>query len=110
MMKVTLTHIGAVSLGKLLAIWTFVLGLIIMVVSGLIMLLVTFLGMATSNNPLQAFGGGMIGFIMFLVSGVIGLIVAGIGMFILGALAATVYNIILGVGGGIDADLKERTD
>jgi hypothetical protein len=110
MKRVTLTHIGAVSLGKLLATWTFVLGLILMIISGIFMLLATLLGMAASNNPLEAFGGGVIGFIMFVVSGVIGLVFTGIGMFIFGALAATVYNIILGVGGGIDMDFKERAN
>ena len=38
-----------------------------------------------------------------------GLVIGAIAMFILGFLSAVVYNIILGVGGGIDIDLKERS-
>ncbi len=107
-MKVTLTHIGAFSLGKLLAIWSFVLGVILLVIAGVLMILATLLGMATSNSPIEAFGGGIIGLIMFFVMGVFGLIVNSILAFILGALSAIVYNIILGVGGGIDFDFRDR--
>ncbi|MFH1394166.1 MAG: DUF3566 domain-containing protein [Candidatus Micrarchaeota archaeon] len=108
MQKVTLTHIGAVSLGKLLAIWSFVLGVVLMVIMSIIMVLMTLLGMAASNNPMDAFGGGIIGLIMFFIFGLIGLVVNSILAFIMGFLSATVYNIVLKVGGGIDFDLNDR--
>ncbi len=107
MQKVTLTHIGAVSLGKLLAIWSFVLGLIMYVIYMVIMLLMAVLGIASGDQ--NALAGGIIAFIISAVMGFIGLFVYAIAMFIFGVLAATVYNIILGIGGGIDVDFKERT-
>jgi hypothetical protein len=107
MQRVTLTHIGALSLGKLLAIWSFVLGLIMYVIYMLLMLIMSLLGIVSGDQ--NALAGGIIAFIISAVVGFIGLFVYAIAMFIFGALAATVYNIILGVGGGIDIDLKERT-
>ena len=107
MQRVTLTHIGALSLGKLLAIWSFVLGLIMYIIYMVLMLIMSILGIVSGDQ--NALAGGIIAFILSAVMGFIGLIVYAIGMFIFGALAATVYNIILGVGGGIDLDLKERT-
>ena len=108
-MKVTLTHIGAVSLGRLLAIWSFVLGVVLLVLAALLLLILAIVGIMSSDNPTDILGGGAIGFIMFLVVGVVALIVNSVFAFILGVLAATVYNIVLKVGGGIDLDLDERT-
>jgi len=107
-MKVTLTHIGVFSLGRMLAIWSFVLGLLLLLIGSLFLVITTLLGVVTSNNPVQMFGGGLLGFIVFLVSGVFGLLVNSVVAFILGALMAIVYNVILGVGGGIDVDFTER--
>ncbi len=106
MQKVTLTHIGALSLGKLLAIWTFVLGLIMYVIYMLMMLVLSILGIASGDQ--NALAGGIIAFVLSAVMGFIGLFVYAIVMFIFGVIAATVYNIILGIGGGIDFDFKER--
>jgi hypothetical protein len=103
-MKVTLTHIGAISLGRLLAIWSFVLGGIILLLYTLFMLAVGILGLLAGADLVQMLVG--IGFM--LVMGVIGLVISAIVMFILGFLSAVVYNIILGVGGGIDVDFRER--
>lgn len=106
-MKATLTHIGVISLGRMLAVWTFVIGAIFLLISMLLMMLATLLGMMGSD-PGAAFGGGLIGMVISLVFGFIGLIVSAVMAFIVGALMAIVYNIILGVGGGIDVDLRER--
>ncbi|MDD5096624.1 MAG: hypothetical protein PHY95_03885 [Candidatus ainarchaeum sp.] len=107
MQKVTLTHIGAVSLGKLLAIWTLALGLIVYLLYLLLMGVMSLLGIVSGDQ--NAFAGGIIAFIITAVMGLIFLVIYSIGMFIFGAVAATVYNIILGVGGGIDFDFKERS-
>ena len=105
MHKVTLSHIGAVSLGRLLAIWSFVVGLIMLVIYTVMMMLAALLGIAAGTDIVGTIVGLMIG----LAMGVVGLIFFGIGMFIWGFLAAVVYNIILTVGGGIDVDFKERS-
>ena len=104
-MKATLTHIGAVSLGRLLAIWSFVIGAIALLLYTLFMLIVGLLGFLAGADIVQM----LIGIAIMLAMGVIGLIVTAIVMFIVGFLAAIVYNIILGVGGGIDIDLRERS-
>ena len=106
-MKATLTHIGVISLGRMLAIWTFVIGAIFLLISMLLMMLATLLGMMGSD-PGAAFGGGLIGMAISMVFGFIGLVVSAVMAFLAGALMAIVYNIILGVGGGIDLDLRER--
>lgn len=104
MLKVTLTHIGAVSLGRLLAIWSFVLGVIALVVYGLFSMLLALIGMAGGTDVVQT----LLALVIFLVVGVVGLVVAAIGMFIFGFISATIYNIILGIGGGIDFNFRER--
>jgi len=109
MMKVTLTHIGVVALGRLFAIWSFVIGVILLIISGIIILFGTLLGMVAGDNPIEALGGGIIGFIGFLFFGVVGLVINSVIAFLLGALSALVYNIVIKVGGGIDFDLKERS-
>ncbi len=105
MQKFTLKHIGAVSLGRLLAIWSFVLGLIFLVVWGLISLIIGVVGLAAGADLVQV----VIGLVISFVMGVVMLFVAAIVMFILGFLSAIVYNIILGIGGGIDFDVGERS-
>ncbi len=105
MLKVTLSHIGAVSLGRLLAIWSFVIGLILLVVYGLISIVLALIGMISGTDVVST----IVALLISLVMGVVGLIVFAIAMFIWGFLCAIVYNIILGVGGGIDVDLKERS-
>lgn len=102
--RVTLTHIGAVSLGRLLAIWSFVLGLISLVIYGIIMAILAVVGIAAGTDLVST----LVGVAIALVMGVVGLVVMAIAMFIFGFLAAVVYNIILGVGGGIDFDFRER--
>jgi hypothetical protein len=104
-MKATLSHIGAVSLGRLLAIWSFVLGTISLVVYTVLMSLLALLGLVSGNTDIVS---TIIGLFISLVLGVIALVFGAIGMFIFGFLSAVVYNIILGVGGGIDVDLNER--
>lgn len=103
-MKVTLSHIGAVSLGRLLAIWSFVIGIISLVIYALVMGLLALVGMAAGTDIIQT----LVGLGISLVIGVVGLVAGAIFMFILGFISAIVYNIILGVGGGIDLDLRER--
>ncbi|MEM4271972.1 MAG: hypothetical protein QXH30_00085 [Candidatus Bilamarchaeaceae archaeon] len=105
MLKVTLSHIGAISLGRLLAIWSFVLGLILLLIYGVISILLTLLGILSGTDVV----GTIIALLISLVMGVVGLIFFGIAMFIWGFLVAVVYNIVLGVGGGIDMDFKERS-
>lgn len=105
MHKVTLSHIGAVSLGRLLAIWSFVIGLIMLVIYTVLMMFAALFGIAAGTDIVGTFVTLIIG----LVMGVVGLIVFGVGMFIWGFLVAVVYNIVLGVGGGIDVDFKERS-
>jgi len=103
-MKVTLTHIGAVSMGRLLAVWTFVLGAIALLLYALFTVIIGLLGFAAGADIVQM----LIGIVIMLVMGILGLIVSAVFMFIFGFLAAMVYNIILGVGGGIDMDFRER--
>ena len=105
MLKVTLSHIGAVSLGRLLAIWSFVIGAIMLVIYSIIMIVMAVIGIAAGTDFVQT----VIGIILALVMGLVGLVIFAIAMFIWGFLCAIVYNIILGVGGGIDFDLKERS-
>jgi uncharacterized transporter YbjL len=104
MMKVTLSHIGAISLGRLLAIWSFVLGLIFLVLWALLMIVLAVIGIAAGSDFVQT----IVGVLISLVFSVIGLFIFAIAMFIFGFLTAVVYNVILGIGGGIDVDLKER--
>jgi len=61
-----------------------------------------------SETPVQMFGGGLLGMVIAFVSGMVGICITGLIAFVIGVIAATVYNIILGVGGGIDLDLDER--
>jgi hypothetical protein len=103
-MKVTLTHIGAIALGRLLAIWSFVIGLISLVVWGVVSLVMAVIGIASGTNIVAA----LISLGISLVLGVVGLFVFAIAMFVFGFITATVYNIILGIGGGIDVDFRER--
>lgn len=105
MLKVTLSHIGAVSLGRLLAIWSFVVGVILVVIYTIIMFILALLGLASGTDLVQT----IIALAIALVMELIGLVLFAIFMFIWGFLCAVVYNIILGVGGGIDVDLKERS-
>lgn len=107
MQKVTLTHIGAISLGKLLAIWSFVLGLIMYIIYLLLMLILPILGIASGDQ--NSLAGGVVGFLVAAVIGMIWLVVTAVVMFIFGVITATIYNIILGIGGGIDLDFKERS-
>ncbi|MFA5411758.1 MAG: hypothetical protein WC350_00195 [Candidatus Micrarchaeia archaeon] len=106
MQKVTLTHIGALSLGKLLAVWSFVLGLIMYIIYLLMMLILPILGIASGDQ--NSLAGGVVGFLVAAVVGLIWLVVTAALMFIFGVITATIYNIILGIGGGIDLDFKER--
>jgi len=92
-------------LGRLLAIWSFVIGVILLLFYGLVSILLGLLGMAAGADVVQM----LLGIIITLVMGGIGLIVSAIAMFIFGFLAAIVYNIVLGVGGGIDVDFRERS-
>jgi hypothetical protein len=103
-MKATLTHIGAVSLGRLLAIWSFVLGVIGLLIYGLFTILLTLLGLALGADLVTT----IMGVAIMVGIGLIGLVIGAIIMFIFGFVIATVYNIILGVGGGIDFDFNER--
>lgn len=105
MQKVTLTHIGAVSLGRLLAVWAFVLGGIILAIYSVIALLIGLLGVLAGADIVQM----LIGIVIVLGMGLVWLVVSAIAMFIFGFLSALVYNIILGVGGGIDLDFRERS-
>jgi hypothetical protein len=104
MRKVTLSHIGAVSLGRLLAIWTFVIGLISLAVYTVMMMFAALLGLATGTDIVSTLIALIVGFGM----GIAGLVVSAIAMFIFGFISAVVYNIILGVGGGIDVDFRDR--
>jgi hypothetical protein len=105
MQKVTLSHIGAVSLGRLLAIWSFVVGIILIAVYTVIMIILALLGLAAGTDLVQT----IIALALALVMEVVGLFVFAIAMFIWGFLVAVVYNIVLGVGGGIDVDFRERS-
>ena len=104
MQKFTLKYIGAVSLGRLLAIWSFVLGFIFLVLWGLLSLILGIVSYLAGADLVSTFIALLITFVM----AVVGLVVWAIAMFIFGFLSAMVYNIILGIGGGIDFDVKER--
>ncbi|MBI5046948.1 hypothetical protein HZC07_04435 [Candidatus Micrarchaeota archaeon] len=104
-MKVTLTHIGAFSLGRLLAIWSFLFGLLILGLWTLFSILIAALGVAAVGAKLV---DAIIGVLISFGIGVFGLIVFSVVMFIVGFITAIIYDIVLKVGGGIDLDLKER--
>ena len=104
-MKVTLTHIGAVSLGRLLAIWSFLLGLISLIMWTLLSILIAALGISGAGVKVE---NGIIGVAATFGIGFVGLIAFSIVMFLVGFITAIIYDIILKVGGGIDFDLKER--
>ncbi|NYZ74061.1 hypothetical protein H0O00_02880 [Candidatus Micrarchaeota archaeon] len=103
-MKVTLTHIGAIALGRLMAVWSFVLGLIGLVLWVIFSIIAAIIGLVAGTDMVAMIVGLAIPFVM----GIVGLFVMAIVMFIAGFIIATVYNVILGVGGGIDLDFKER--
>jgi len=104
MQKFTLSHIGAVSLGRLLAVWSFVLGAVSLLLYTVLMMFATLFGLAAGTD----FATTFMALIMGLIMGVLALVGFAIGMFIFGFLSAVIYNIILGVGGGIDFDCRER--
>jgi hypothetical protein len=109
-MKATLTHIGVVSLGRLFAIWTAVIGGMILLLICTFLIVMTLLGGAFASGSeavLKTFGTGLAGVLILFIAGVIAVAVQSIIAFVIGAVCAVIYNIILGVG-GIDIDLKER--
>ncbi|MBU0591925.1 hypothetical protein KKF81_00960 [Candidatus Micrarchaeota archaeon] len=107
-MKVTLTHLGVVAFGRLLAIWSSVLGFVFLIIGTVIILLLTLLGVSMSKTPIQVFGGGLIGIIIFFIAGMVCLAINSVIAFVIGAIAALVYNVVLKIGGGIDIDFTER--
>lgn len=107
-MKVTLTRLGVVSLGRLFAIWAFVLSLLLTALISIGLLVSILLGISISKDTNSILGGGLAGLLVFAVIGFIGAIINAVIAFIFGTLGAVVYNIVLGVGGGIDLELKER--
>ena len=105
MLKLKLKHIGVVSLGKIIAIWTFIISELTTILMTLVMLIASLMG---AKQGFMGMGGGIVGTVMaFLIGSVISVIYA-IFMFIVGAIMAVIYNIIIGVGGGLDLDFDER--
>ncbi len=107
-MKVTLTHIGIVSLGRLMAIWGFIITEITVILLSLLTLLVGFLESNPNATVIQGFKAGLVGAGMLFVIGSIAAVIEAIIMFIVGAITAIIYDIVIKVGGGIDLDFKER--
>ncbi len=110
MAKMTLRHIGVVSLGRILGVVSFVIQELIVVLMTVLLVLASLLGLAQgdSSTAMGIIGGGIVGAIIFFVMGSVGAVVSAIFVFIIGAIIAIVYNVILGVGGGLDLDFDER--
>lgn len=103
-MKLTLVHIGAISFGKLLALWSFVLGLLGLILWTVASVILIILSLAAGTNATTAFIGLGIG----VGTSIIGVIVGSVLMFIFGFIAAVIYNILLELSGGLDLDYLER--
>lgn len=103
-MKLTLVHIGAISFGKLLALWSFIFGLLSLVLWGIATVIITFLSLAAGANLTSIF----IGIGISLGTGIVGVVIGSIVMFIFGFIAAVIYNILLELSGGLDVDYLER--
>ncbi|MFN7990986.1 MAG: hypothetical protein U0R44_02390 [Candidatus Micrarchaeia archaeon] len=76
-----------------------------LLVWGLVSIILGLIGIAAGTDAMAT----VIGVVISLAPGFAGLIVFAIAMSIFGFITAVVYNIILGVGGGIDLDLRERS-
>jgi hypothetical protein len=88
---------GVLSIAKFCAViglvWGFVMGIIVAVgVGG---------SAAMMGAHALGIGAGIVGFILMIIIG-------GVGGFIWGAVAAVIYNIILGAIGGIEMDLEVK--
>ncbi len=89
---------GVLSVAKFCAviglIWGFFMGIFLAIDIG---------GMASAMGGIHALGigAGLVGWVMMIIIG-------GIGGFIGGAIAAIVYNIVLGAIGGIEMDLEVK--
>ncbi len=99
-MKLKLKHIGAISLGKILGVWGFIISEILVLLISAGMVLMALIGASGDS-------GGIGSAIMYLVFGSIGSVGTAIVMFIIGALTALIYTIILKVGGGLELEFEE---
>ncbi len=90
-MKINLQRIGVLSLGKFAGIVSVIFGLI-----GFLVFLVLFL-IAPTQNATTA-----------LISAIVGIVLYIIGGFIAGCVIAFVYNLALGLSGGVELEFKEE--
>jgi hypothetical protein len=89
---------GIVSVGKFCAViglvWGFMMGIMVAIgVGG---------SVAMMGSQALGAGAGIVGLILMIIIG-------GVGGFIWGAIAAVIYNVILGAIGGIEMDLEVKS-
>jgi hypothetical protein len=96
-MSYTIKKFGVLSVAKFSAviglIWGFVMGLVVALGVGRYA--------AVMGTPLLGLGAGFARFILMLIIG-------AIGGFVGGAVIAFVYNIVLGLIGGVEMDLEPK--
>lgn len=105
MAEMTIRRFGVISVAKMYALLSFVLGLIIGVIYGLFFILFGAVMTAAGTGGDAAAGG--IGTVAIGVGMMIGLpLFYGLIGFIMGAIAALIYNALAGVIGGVKFDLE----
>jgi hypothetical protein len=104
MAEMTVRRVGVLSLAKIQALLSFVIGLIIGVLEGLIIMLfgVAMSSMAPGSQGQAAGGSVVFGLIIMIAIP----IMAGIFGFIAGAINGFVYNLGAGVFGGLKLELE----
>jgi hypothetical protein len=106
MPQMTIRRFGVLSVAKMYGLLTFIFGLIFGVLYGLFLILFGAALTAASSEGINAAAGGVSTVVLGL-GVMIGLpIFYGLLGFIMGAIAALVYNILAGIVGGIKFDLE----
>jgi len=101
-------QIGVVSLGKIMGVSGFLMGLIVGIPWGLILIAIGALGgAAASGENAEAAGGlvaGGIGGGLFIMIGMP--IMMGLGYFIFGLIYGLILNLVFGIAGGLEIQLE----
>lgn len=106
MAQMTIRRFGVISVAKIYALLSFVLGLIIGVIYGLFFILFGAAMTAAGGGGPDAAAGG-ISTVVIGLGMMIGLpLFYGIFGFIMGAISALIYNALAGVVGGVKFDLE----
>ena len=106
MPQMTIRRFGVLSVAKMYGLLTFIFGLIFGVLYGLFLILFGAALTAASSEGINTAAGGVSTVVLGL-GVMIGLpIFYGVLGFVMGAIAALVYNILAGIVGGIKFDLE----